>query len=84
MALLHSAEETQCRHTHPVGVALQAPERYVALASFEAADVRPMKAEDIRKGLLRQAAFLPVPTEVLTKGSLEFSLHVPQRSGIAT
>lgn len=71
-------EKTHRVNAQPLGVALQCLEGDVSLTTFEATDVGPVDAEDIGEGLLGEAAFFPVLTEVPTECLLEFSLHGSQ------
>lgn len=55
------------------------PERQVALAPFQTAEVGAVDAEDVGEGLLGQATVVPVATEGLADGPLQIAFHDVKR-----
>ena len=74
-------EEVERANAETVGDPLYRLEGEVALASFEAAHIRAVYAQNSREGLLRQTTLGSESAQVAADGTLQVALHASDPAG---
>lgn len=70
------SQQFQHRHADLLCDALDGLQGEVAFATFDAAHVRPMEADDVGEGFLAQATLPPVGGQVAAERRLQLTFHL--------